>query len=350
MIIGAIAAGIGAVAAISSASSQNKAAKNAGKAADAATALQAERYEAVDAAVKKLENLTPPNLLQYIQPFQKQVLAGEITPEMAIAQIQEATRLAGIQVPQSILNAQQNALAQLQQIAGTGGMTAIDKAQLMEIQDEQAARSAAEQGAIIQDAQQRGVAGSGLEMAARLLSQQEGANRASRDGTTVAANAQARALQAIKDGASLSSDMRDQSYNEQAAAAKAQDEINRFNTGLTNTTNAANVSARNAAQAANLAERQRISDNNAELSQAEAAARQAAAQQQWLNTYNKTNAIASTTAGLANNSQVGVAAANNAATAANRQSADATAAAIAGVGKAADSVNTWYQNSQKKTT
>lgn len=346
---GLISAGSSVLGSIISSNAADDASDRASQISSASAATLADRNAKVDAAVAKLTSLTPPNLLNYITPYQKQVIAGTLTPEEAIMKMQEDTKLAGITVPQVLLDAQRNALSSIQKIANEGGLTAIDKAQLNDIQTQQAARSAAEQGAIIDNAQQRGVSGSGLEMAARLNSQQGAANTAATSGMTVAANAQARALQAIKDSASMASTQRDQDYAEKAKAAAAQDAINNFNTSFANQTSAANTAARNNAQAANLSNAQSISNANANTSNVEAAAKAAAAQQQWTNQFNQASQAAATTAGIANTATSANTAAQNQATGLNTQAAVGNAAALQGLGTAATGLASAYDKYSTKT-
>lgn len=345
-----ISAGASLVGGWLSADAAGDAADKASGTSEAATALASQRAAKVDQAVNNFLSLVPPNLQQYVVPLTQQVVAGKITPEEFNNQLQEQTALSGIQIPPAILAAQQNALSQIQQIANEGGLTAIDKAKLNDIQSQQANRSAAEQGAIIQNAQQRGVSGSGLEMGARLISQQGTANQAAADGLTVAANAQQRALEAIKAGATQANAMNDQSYNQQAQEAKAKDAINAFNTGLTNSANSANVSGRNVAQAANLAQQQKVNDYNATLPALDAAAKAAAAQQQWTNTYNQGNAAMSTTAGLANNAMSNQLSTQQQANGLQNQANAGNAAAIQQLGTAATTISNGLKKKDNTST
>lgn len=344
-----LSAGSSILGAITSSNAADDASDRAAAISSQSAAALADRNAKVDEAVSKLSALTPPNLLSYITPYQKQVVAGTLSPEEAVFKMQQDTQLAGITVPQVLLDAQRNALSSIQKIASEGGLTAIDKAQLNDIQTQQAARSAAEQGAIINDAQQRGVSGSGLEMAARLNSQQGAANAAATSGMTVAANAQARALQAIKDSASMASTQRDQDYAEQAKVAAAQDAINNYNTSFANQTSAANTAARNSAQATNLANTQAVSNSNANTANLEAAAKAAAAQQQWTNQFNQASQAANTTAGLATSAASNNNSSQQIANGLNATANSGNAAAIQNIGTAATSLASAYDKYNTKT-
>jgi len=343
---------VGGSALIGSAMSADAASDQADAAAQTSATADARAVRAetrVNDAIAKLAALTPPNLLQYIQPYQKEVVAGTLTPEEAVFKMQQDTAYAGIKVPQELLDAQRLALGSIQKIANEGGMTAIDKASLNDIQNQQAARSKAEQGAIIQDAQQRGVAGSGIEIASRLMSQQQGANRAATGGLQVAADAEARRLAALQQAGTMATAQRTQEVSEQQKAAEAQDMINKFNTSFQNSTDATNVAARNAAQASNLANAQAVSNYNSQQQQLENAARLAAAQQQWQNTFNQGTNIANVAAGQAGQALTANAQAQTLANQQNQQAAAANAAAIqqatTGIGSLVDA----YGNYTKKS-
>lgn len=285
----------------------NNASKRASKAADKAQAsadYQSElANERIQQGMSKLESLTPPNLMQYIQPYQQAVVQGTLTPEEAVFKMQEDSRLNGIKIPDQILNMQQMALTKISEIADQGGLTATDRAKLYDIREQQAATNRGMQEAIMQNAQQRGVAGSGLELQQRLLAQQATANQAARQGVDVAAAAQQARLQAIRDQASMAGQMNEQSFGQQKAVAEANDVINRYNNAGWNSAQAANVAARNTAQATNLAEKQRVYENNLANQQKYDAAKLAAAQQQWTNTFNQATNYANTAVGAGSAAQ-----------------------------------------------
>lgn len=257
--------------------------------------------ERLNKELEYLSSLTPPNLQQYILPYQQAVVVGRLTPEEAVAQLQEQSAMDGVQVSPDLISAQKQALSQLKQVADEGGLTAIDRARLFDAKEEMATASRGAQEAILQEAQRRGVGGSGMEMANRMLAQQAAATRGARAGVDVAAEAQRRALEAIQQSGALAGTMRNQEFSEQARKAEATDAINRFNTDLTNRTQQANIQTRNAAQAANLAEAQRISEFNIGQREREAAARLGTAQNQWQNIMNLATGRANLAAGQASN-------------------------------------------------
>ncbi len=99
--------------------------------------------------------------------------------------------------------------------------------------------------AVMQNAQARGVGGSGLEMVMREQANQDAATRAQESGMQVAGDAaKQRALynQAFLQG---TSNMRDQDYRTNAANTGIINQFNQANTQARNATNAANTGLRN---------------------------------------------------------------------------------------------------------
>ena len=66
---------------------------------------------------------------------------------------------------------------------GEQGLTAIDRAALADIQNELARQERGQREAILANMAQRGISGSGQELASSLLAGQESAQRASQEGT-----------------------------------------------------------------------------------------------------------------------------------------------------------------------
>lgn len=246
-------------------SSQRKAAAATQEALNAQREIIALQAENSKRLMDYFGNQTPPNLINLIPQLEEMVIAGQLTPEQAAAHLADESAAAGVRAPQELVDAQFASLRQMQDIATQGGLTAMDKAQLEEIRAQVAGEERAARQAIMQNAAERGVAGSGLEMAQRLISQQGAAERSSKMGTDVAALAQQRALQAMAQSGTLAGSMRSADVEEQMNRARAIDAINQFNVNVRNQTEQANVAARNAAQAANLQNAQNISNANVAL-------------------------------------------------------------------------------------
>lgn len=216
------------------------------------------RQQAIDA----FNSIQTPQLKDLQVQLDQEVNAGSLTPEQAEAQLLNSNAFNSIKTDPSLTGAAKQALTQLQQIGSQGGMTAIDKAQLQDITNQTNQLAQSRNASVMQDAQQRGIGGSGLELANTLSNEQNAANTASNAGTQVAANAQQRALQAIQSAGGLGQSLESQAYGEQANKAQAQNAIDLFNTQTANATNLYNTGTANQAQAQNLANAQNIANTN----------------------------------------------------------------------------------------
>lgn len=218
--------------------------------------------EASARGVEAFEGLELPEIEKMKVELDRLVSTGELKPEEAQTLLQNQSELKGISLDPRLKQAQMQALSSLQDIGQNNGLTDMDRAQLADIQNQENVQSKGARDAILQNAQMRGMGGSGLEMLSQLQNEQDSATRRSMRDTSVAGMAQQRALQAIQQAGQLGGQIGEQQFGQQAQVAGAQDAINRFNTANLNTNNLANVGARNAAQEFNLKEKQRIADTN----------------------------------------------------------------------------------------
>lgn len=213
-------------------------------------------------AAGQISGIEVPDIESLKVQLQDLVQQGVITPEEAQAKLVEANAYDDINVDPQMRAAQMDALMGLQDVYQSGGLTAIDKARLQQIQDEQASFEKGQRGAIMTDRRRRGVGGSGEELAALIAAQQSGADRAGRAGLDVAAEAQRRALEAMMQSGKMGGEIEDRAYGQAAQKAAAANEIAKFNAGTQTQVNLANTAARNTAQAQNLGEKQRVADTN----------------------------------------------------------------------------------------
>jgi hypothetical protein len=187
---------------------------------------------------------------------------GDLSPEQIRAFLQERTAYEDIYVDPRLKAQQMDALAALQELADQGGLNAQDKALLAKIVREEDIKARGQREAIMQSAQERGIAGSGLELASQFQAQQEGATRQAIRDQEVAALAEQRKMQALLGSGEMAGQMRGQEYGEQQNLAQARDMLSRFNLANQQQTEAQNVGARNQAQQYNLANQQRIAEEN----------------------------------------------------------------------------------------
>lgn len=209
--------------------------------------------------------LETPNTNDMELQLQQLVQQGVITPEDAQAALVGDSAMSGITLDPKLKENQMAALSQLSGIVEGGGLSDPDRAALMKLNNEEDTHARGAREAILQNAQARGVGGSGLEIMAELQNAQDAAGRASMRGTDVAADARNRALQAIMEQGNLSGQIANQEFGQKAQVAGAQDAIAKFNAQNQQGINLANTQAHNSAQEANLASKQNISNQNVGL-------------------------------------------------------------------------------------
>lgn len=225
---------------------------------------QGDRDQSLNAynqAIQKLQELGfPPELATPIvlQKFQQ---AGVYTPELEQAIKQQTSQVAGIQEDPATREASMKALESLQN-SGRTGMTAQDRVNLNTARNQTNADSQARLGSILQNMQARGQGGSGAELALKLASSQSSANNASQSADRAAADASARALQAISNAGSLGSTIRGQDFSVANTKASAADEMNRFNIQNQMAQQQRNINTQNQAGLYNQQNAQQISNAN----------------------------------------------------------------------------------------
>jgi len=223
-----------------------------------------ESEKALNAARRRFDDIQMPTLDEMKVKLSEAVNAGQMTPEEAETYLLEASAQEQVKTDPRLREAQMKALSQLEGVAD-GGLTVGDRGDLQRIQGEAAAAEKGQRDAILQNAQSRGVAGSGMELASQLMAQQGAASRASQQGFDVAKQAQARALEAMLQSGQLGGNIRSQDFGEQSKLAEARDAISRFNTQNKQAVNMANVDARNAAQLRNVNTAQDVANRNQDV-------------------------------------------------------------------------------------
>jgi hypothetical protein len=178
--------------------------------------------------------------------LQKLIAARDYRPEL-----EKQSGISGYQDDPQTRAAQLQALQSLQQTADAGGLDAQTRADLSREQEQVNAQERGNREAILANQRARGLGGSGVELAAQLANQQGSAQRLNQQGLDTASLGEQRKSQALRDLASIGGNVRGQDFNQASSIAQANDRINQFNT-----------QNKNAAQQANLANAQRISDYN----------------------------------------------------------------------------------------
>lgn len=226
-------------------------------------------------------DLNTPNVDDQKLQLQQLVQQGVLTPEQAATITLDPSAMAQITTDPNLQKNQMDALLGLQEVANDGGMTTMDKANLQGIQNNEAATAKGNRDSIIQNAEQRGMGGSGLSLLDQLTNAQDSATRRSQQDLTVAGTAQARALQALQDAGTQSGQMQQTQFNQAAQKATAQDAISKFNaTNAQNQINQ-NVATANDAAAKNLAAKQSVADQNTGIANQQQQYNKALTQQQY---------------------------------------------------------------------
>lgn len=263
---------------------------------DSEEQMAALQKEAMDA----IKNVDIPKLQQLqiqLQPYKE---AGMLTPELEQTVYQPDSMMSQISTDPRLKDAQMGALTNLQKMS-TGGLNVSDASMLDQIQRNSAIAEKGKEQQILQGMQQRGQAGSGSELAAKLSSAQNSANNAGSQSLQVGATATQRALEALMNSGQLGGQMRSQDFGEQSAKAQAQDVINQFNTRNRQAVIGQNVQANNAAQAANLQNKQNIMNQNTGLANQQTEYNTKAVQQNYENQLRKAQGIYSADNTQANN-------------------------------------------------
>jgi len=213
-------------------------------------------------------------------------VTGQYTPEMVETFGQDPSAMEQVVADKEVVQQQQDALAQMAEIS-EGGYSEGDKAGMREIKNEINQNARARQKSILNEMAQRGVLGSGMELAAQLKGEQQSIDSEASASNRAIQQAQARSLQAIGQSGSMASQLRSQDVGEQTNIARAKDAINRFNTANRQSVAGQNVGTRNQAQAANLATQQATADANVGMRNQEELRQKGLIQQQFQNQMEK---------------------------------------------------------------
>jgi hypothetical protein len=229
------------------------------------------RSAAQDAAKKAqdiIARVDIPDIEKQKLVMEELAATGQFTPEMLQAIAQENSAFEDVSIDPRLKQEQMKALDMISNVSESG-LSEGDLASIELVKREADAASRARQNTIVQEMQQRGMGGSGVELAARLSGAQEASDRGAQAALETAKLAAQQRLSALGQLGTLSGNIRGQEYNEQSDLAKARDLINQFNIENQRSVSNTNVGLRNQAQATNLGEQQRIADSNVQLRNAQ---------------------------------------------------------------------------------
>lgn len=261
---------------------------------------QGDAKDARNQALQQWLSVNVPDPAQQRLELQRFQQTGQFSPSLQKAFQQDPSGLKSLQIDPTSRAAEVKALQQMVDVASNGGMDAQARQQEQQAINATNANERGQRGAIEQNFAARGVGGSGAELAAQLEASQGDANQAASQGLQSAAGGEQRALQAMSSYDNMASNLNNQDYGQAAAAAQAQDAINRFNTQNQQTVSNSNTNAVNDAQKYNLGEAQKISDLNTGVANTQEQYNKGLVQKQFDNSVQKAQGAANALGGVAN--------------------------------------------------
>lgn len=150
-------------------------------------------------------------------------------PEFAQVTEETPTEMGNVSVNPAYRASQNEQLAALSNLAKNGGKSAASDAALAEIRARELQNAKGQREAVMQNANARGMGGSGAELVAMLSSNQNAQNNENMQDLGVLGQEANTAINAGTAASNIGAGLENQDYNEQASKAAAQDAINRFN-------------------------------------------------------------------------------------------------------------------------
>lgn len=271
----------------------------AGKLASAGDRERATQY--IEDAIRDYEAAGVPSIEAQQLLLKEFENAGQLTPELEQMVKMGPSSVGEISLDPGYKSSQLRALDELESIGSNGGMRLADEAALEKTLGQIRSENKGRREAITSNFRDRGVSGSGMELAAQLANAQDADSNSYLSGLDIAGRSQDRALQSIIQGGNLAGSLRGQEYNEKLNAAKAADEIEKFNTANQINMGQRNVASKNDAAKYNLSEKQRVSDANTNLLNQEQQYNRGLLQKKFDNEMAKSSGMANARTGAANN-------------------------------------------------
>lgn len=226
---------------------------------------ESDARNARNAQLAEFANIKIPTIEEQMLDLAKYQSAGTLTPEAIQLINQGPTALEQIQLDPRLKSAQLSALEQMSGLA-SGNLSQADLAGFELARRSAANEAQAKQGQIMQEMRARGQGGSGVELIARLQSNESAADRLQQNQLQQAQALQQARMQALQNQSNMASQMTNQEYQQAQNLASARDAIARYNAQNAQQIGMSNVQARNEAERANLAARQALANANIDLS------------------------------------------------------------------------------------
>ena len=225
---------------------------------DLSASTQSAKLQALTALLNRPPEIPEVEFAKYSTPEALSYL-GNFTPEEL-----QATGLPSGVINQAMRQKQLQAIGGVEELSQTG-LSAIDRAALTEIQNQIATQERGQRESILQNMAQRGLAGSGQELAAQLQASQAASQQASTQGMRQAAQAQQARVDALSNLSNMATGIEGTDFERQAQKAQAQDVINQFNTQNRNVAGLRNLQTQQDLSTMNAQERNRIAQANIDL-------------------------------------------------------------------------------------
>ena len=216
------------------------------------------KLQALTALINRPPEIPEVEFAKYSTPEALSYL-GNFTPEEL-----QATGLPAGVINQAMRQKQLQAIGGVEELSQTG-LSAIDRAALTEIQNQIATQERGQRESILQNMAQRGLSGSGQELAAQLQASQAASQQASTQGMQQAAQAQRARVDALTNLSNMATGIESTDFQRQAQKAQAQDVINQFNTQNRNVAGLRNLQTQQDLATMNAQERNRIAQANIDL-------------------------------------------------------------------------------------
>ena len=207
-----------------------------------------------DFAIPELEGLDPQNRLR---------LQGLLSAVRENANTLDGTAYDEIEADPRLREAQDRVLDRLREYSERG-TTAEDEAAISELVNRSNQADRGRREAIDAQMKRRGMAGSGMDLASRLSSQQAAADQSSRAALQRAAQRNQNSIAATGMYGDMASAIRGQDFQRDSTIAGARDALDQFNASLSQGVDQRNADREMAADNRNLTERQRIADYNSQ--------------------------------------------------------------------------------------
>jgi hypothetical protein len=196
----------------------------------------------LDEALKAYQNVSVPTTQALtVSNLPQETVQGAVNPNAIQVATQAPSAYNNISLDPTTRAAQLAALSQYQNIANAGGLDANAKLALQQTIDAANVQSQGAQGAIQQQAQAEGQGGGDFALTQRAIAAQGASNNAATQGLETAAMAEANREAALNQMANIGGQVNASDYNQAAAKAAAQNQINTTNQAATNAANTGNV-------------------------------------------------------------------------------------------------------------